>query len=283
MAETEGDLLITLRWNTFDDAAPDSFNVYRSFVGLTIDFPNDLAVGDKLIFAVTSETRQTITLARTTIAQVVEDINAQAHGLVATKNTANTKLFLRATASVNPKLKLYPCAFLTNTDQAVRLIGPKSEFSLVGNVPFVAGTSEYSFEDADGDSLDFYHLTTVTGSDESIPSIDLQPIVIPAEVCTVEGRVIDGQNRPIVSVVVKATVVIPVGMEQNSSIIPTPVQILTDSLGRWSLSFIRCQLVLFQIEAVGYNQVVSIPNLSAALFRDLKPVDDYVFDRDREL
>jgi hypothetical protein len=51
----------------------------------------------------------------------------------------------------------------------------------------------------------------------------------------------------------------------------------TDVLGRWSMIVQQNQLLLLNIEAIGYNEVIQVPEAPFILFNQLKPVKDYQF------
>ena len=273
----------TILWNIFSDAVVDSFNIYRSITGITVTFPNSLAAGDTLVFAATSPKKQTVTLSVgvPTIDTVLADINAQAHGLKAVKSTSGTTLYIRCTSNTNPKLKLYPCTFLTHTGQTVRIIAPKSEWSLLTSLGTILNQTAYDYPDPNGDSTDWYRITTVTGIIESLPSQDQKASVVPGvpgSFCVVEGRVIDLQNRPVASAHVRATIMIPVGVNSNSGVTKRRKVVITDSFGRWSMPILQKQQVLFEIPAIGYNQVIKVPEENFALFKDLAANNDYYFN-----
>lgn len=266
-----------INWSTFDDSAVDSFNIYRAVTGLVVTFPNSLQSGDVLQFAATSPTVQKVTFSATDINSVAGAINAQAKGLTAAVNQAGTTLFIRCGAAENPKLKLYPCTFLTHTSQAVRIVVPKLEFSLLASVPGVLAPSSYSYTDADGDPLDWYYITSVKSSVESIPSIYQKPVITPEAVCTVEGRIIDVQNNPIRDAEVRVSPIGGVDSSDDAGIVTPAICAFTDDYGRWSLPLLQNQQLLFQIPAIGYNQVCAVPAQSFCLFENLSPVNDYYF------
>lgn len=267
----------TIQWSIFDDADADSFKLYRAVTGLVVTFPNSLVTGDILSFSATSPSVQKVTVSSTDIDSVLASINSQAKGLKATRNTAGTKLFVRCTAREGAKLKLYACTFLTHTSQSVRIIAPRSEYSLVTTVSVVPSQTDYTYSDVDGDPLDWYQVTSVKTGIESVPSTDQQSFLAPPNLCMVEGRITDLQNNPVSGVEVKASVMVPVAEANNSGLTTPEIVVVTDVLGRWNMPLIRSQQVLFLIESIGYNQVVILPDSSSALFRDLKPVGDYYF------
>jgi hypothetical protein len=269
---------VVIKWSTFEDSNADSFNIYRAITGITISSTNSLVIGDQLTFSATSSTVQKITLTATTLSSIATQINTQAKGLKATVNAGNTLLFLRCTARDNPKLKLYPCTFLTHTGTSVRTIVPRLEFSAIASVPFVASPpTDYSYSDLDGDPLDYYHITSVVGSVESVPSLDQAPLITPESLCVVEGRVIDFQNNPIVNAEVTAATIGGVELSDNSALRTEGVSTSTDELGRWSLPVLRGTMLLLQISSIGYNQVVKIPDQASVLFEDLELTEDHYF------
>lgn len=268
----------TLKWNAYADAAPDSFNVYRAVTGVVISFPNSIAAGDVFLFQATNRDVQRVTInSAATIDDVANSINQKAKGLKATKSEDGTKLFLRCTAKQNPKLKIQPCSFAANAGISSGLYTAQKEYDLVDTVVFVPDQFYYEFLDVDGDRLDWYRISSVTGGMESLPSIAAQPIIAPPSLCVVEGRISDMQNNPIAGAVVQAKVEVPLGSTDNTGLTLPGITTETDALGRWSLPLIRSQLVLFQIEAIGYNEVLVIPDASYALFKDLKPANDHLF------
>lgn len=275
--------MINLSWSTYNDSSVDTFNVYRSITGISIPFPNSLQSGDVLQFSATSPTVQRVTITATDITSVVAAINTQGKGIQATANTASTAILLRCTATVNPKLKLYPCTFLTDTGIPVQLVAPKMNPSLVGTVAGVTAPSNYTFSDADGSPYDYYYITSVKSSVESIPSIWQKPLVTPESLCVIEGRVKSLQNNPIVGAEVKMSPIGGVATSDSSGVVFPPLIAYTDDLGRWSLPVLQGTQLLVQIPSVGYNQVVEIPAQSYELFSNLAPVNDYYFSPDGDI
>jgi hypothetical protein len=269
----------TLKWYQYSDSDAVSFNVYRSIMGFKVPFPNSLEVGDVLIFSATSRDIQRVTISSTSIAAVAENINNQASGLKATVGTNGTDLYIRTT-SKEPKLKLYPCTFLTNVGIAPAVFFPQTNYVLLTNITAYPAQNLYTYTDPDGDPLDFYYVTSLTATVESIPTIALQGVVAPADLCVIEGRVIDFQNNPVPSAVIKASTIAPVNHSGNSADAVTPkgeIRFLTDLLGRWSMVVQQNQLLLLNIEAIGYNEVIQVPLAPFILFNQLVPVKDYLF------
>lgn len=266
--------MTNLGWTAFIDADPDSFNVYRAITGVTVTFPNAIATNDIFIFQATNRDTQKITIGASDIASVAATINAAGRGVRATVSQSGTELFIRLTAGGGAKLRIMPCSFATHGSIPVGIYAPKQNFVVVGNVPFVADTYAYTYADADGDPLDWYYITSVTSDVESLPSIYQQALIPAPDLCVVEGRITDMRNAPIVGVLVDAHVQIPGDVQiENTGVVTRNIQTLTDNLGRWSLPLTQGQLVLFQIEAIGYNEVLSIPAASSALFESLTPDD----------
>lgn len=267
----------TLIWTAFADADCDSFNLYRAITGVAVSFPNSLVTGDVLSFSATTPTIQNVTIAATDIATVASTINATALGLVASVSQSGSTLFLRCTASTNPKFKLYPCTFASHVSQAPRTVGPAIEFNLLANRTRDVGVFDYTYFDTDGAPSDWYRLTTVKGGIESIPSLPMQALLTPESLCVIEGRVVDLQNNPISGAQVSAAVEPTVGLSDNSGVSTPQTKTVTDTFGRWSMPLLQGQSVIFRIPSIGYNQVIFVPSLPYALFSTLTPVNDYYF------
>ena len=270
-------------WSSYSDSDADSFKIYRAITGIAVDFPNTLTTGDQFIFAATSPSIQRVTIAATDIDSVATAINSQAQGVKATKSQSGTTLFIRCTARNNAKLKLMPCAFLAHTGQALRIVVPGLEFQLLTTVSADPAPADYEYDDADGDPLDQYRITSVKSSVESVPSIIQMPLITPESLCVVEGRVLDVQNNPISGALVQASPIGGVEVSDNSGLVSPGLQVTTDELGRWSMPVLQGTQLLFQIAAIGYNQVVQIPAQPYMLFKDLAPVNDYYFSPDGEI
>lgn len=267
----------TVKWNVFEDADIDTMRLYRAITGLEIPFPNSLSTGNVFKFIATDSSLQTLTVGATDIDSILALLNT-AKGVVATKDSGDTKIFLRIPARIDPRLVLFSSSALTSLGETPRTIVPRSEFKAIHDEPFVTGTFEYEFEDLDGDPNDWYYITTIKSGAESFPSIAQQPHLTPEKVCVIEGRVTDLQNNPIVGVEVEASVIIPPNTTaKNTGIVTMIKQVLTDEKGRWSITLIRGQLIMFHIEAIGYNQIIEVPDKPFELFRDLEPLKDHEF------
>ena len=257
-------------WSTFLGADCDSFKLYRAITGLAVEFPNSLQVGDKLVFAATTQVVQTVTLTGTTATTVASNIKAVAVGVKETVSQSGRVVFIRATASgPDAKFKLLACTFATNTGETPRLITPRTEFELLTTQPRITDTFDYTYIDDDGDASDWYHITSVSGSTESIPSLDMQALPTPDPFCVVEGRVTDLQNRPVVGAEIRVQSLPPPHISSNAGLVTTELVTLTDSYGRWSIPLLQGQSVLFRIPAVSYNNTVTIPAQRYVLFKDL--------------
>lgn len=267
--------MTTIHWFSYLDADCSVFKVYRALSGFTISYPNFLVPGDALTFTTGNNEVQTVMFPAVGIDQVVDRFNNEAKGLIAVKSQDGTEIFVRCSAKTKARLKLYPCTFLSHTSIPARVIVPALEFEPVGTVTRINGTYAYSFDDTDGHPLDWYYVTSVSGSVESIPSIMLQPQIPLDQMCVVEGRLTDAQNNPVEQAPVVAELRLPerntTGLTGRSGLLKTNTQTATDIYGRFSLCLVRNQQYLFQIPALGYNEVVTIPNQDTANFLDLVP------------
>jgi hypothetical protein len=267
----------TIGWSIPTTNPPDSFNLYRAITGIVVAWPNSLVTGDQLVFAATSPDLQRVTITGTDIDTVITNINTQANGLVATELNDTDGIILRCNALIEPKLKLSACTFLTHTGIAPQIIAPQSDYVEITSVSFVADTYTYSYTDLDGDPTDWYTITSVTGGVESVQSVPLQSLLQLANLCAIEGRVTDMQNTPLAGAEVKATMMIPDDAALTNGITYQPVTTVTDEHGRWSISLLQGQLVLFEIPSIRYNQAVIIPSQSYATLAQLAPLDPWLW------
>jgi hypothetical protein len=271
------------RWHTYLDTDADSFNLYRSIVGIIVPFPNSLTIGDKLVFSVTSNDVQKVILTATDIDTVVSDINENGNGVIAMKDVGGTNLLIRSKSKIDPRFKLYPCTFATNTSQTPRSILPRTEFNLLANIAFVNTQSDYEYEDVDGYCNDWYRITTIKGANESKPS-QAQPVIDADDICVVEGSLADLKSDPVAGVVIKAIIAVPVGTGSypghfdNAGLIKKEISTVTDEEGRWSFGVMKSKLVIFQIEDIGYNQAINVPNQPYILFKDLIATNDHYYN-----
>jgi hypothetical protein len=285
---------VALSWNPFNDTAVDSFHVFRSITGFMIPASNSLAPNAQLLFQVNKHETQSIVFPAVDLASIVATINSKAKGLQAAIDT-NGDILVRRTSFERPVLNILFCSFATQLGLTPGPIGPRQNFIDVGTVPFVSTTASYSFTDADGSSYDWYYLKTLTGSTYSVPTIAVRPQIAQVALCTVEGRVCDASNNPIAGARVRFKLAVPgrgtlkeQGCNWNDPWCdPDPAnnasdtiewrEVFTDSLGRWVANLQQHQLLLIQIPATNYNEVVKIPDKAAALFGELKPSQDAWF------
>lgn len=263
--------MISIAWAAYDDVDCDSFNVYRSVPGFVVPFPNALQVNDELRFAATSPDIQTITFTAVDIDSVVTQFNAAAKGMYAAKTDAGDAIIFRLNATSKAKLKLYNCLFLDHVSQSARIIVPELEWALLDNVPLVVNVFEYDYSDLDGTELDSYRITSVSGVEESLPSLVQKPVIGVDLLCAVEGRVVDSVNRPVQGLIVRAEVRVPMAQTDGHGLDGHPVEVKTDDFGRFTIYLPRCGVYLLQIPAVGYNETIQVPDQASAGFLDIIP------------
>ena len=272
----------TLFWSAYADADCTTFNVYRALTGIAVNFPNSLAIGDVFSFSAISSDIQNITLTATDISSVAATLTAKGRGIRVAISSSGSTLFIRCTGSIRPVFRLYPCTFLTHIGQSPRFIGPAMEFTLLTSIARVQGNYDYSALDLDGDPSDWYRLTTARTGNESVPSLPMQAMITPEPFCVIEGRVVDLQNNPISGAEVIAAVQPQVGESSNSGIVLSKHTVMTDMLGRWSVSLLQGQSVMFRIPSIGYNQGFTVPQLDYILFDNLNGNLDYYFSPNGE-
>lgn len=261
----------TLIWSAFADADCDSFNLYRAITGLTIAFPNSIQVGDKFVFSVGERSQQqTITMSGTTMASLISDVTTYGKGISAVANEAETAVLIRVTATHHPRFQIYPCPFATHTSQTPRVVFPRLEWTLIDNQTFNTGVFDYTYVDLDGQAPDWYHMTSVLDSVESIPTLDMKAVLTPENTCVIIGRVITPQNNAVQGAKVFVQVMPEGKFSDNSGITGAKYHVLTDLYGRFAIPLLQKQVVLLQIKSIGYNNTVWVPDQPYVLFSDLK-------------
>jgi len=115
---------------------------------------------------------------------------------------------------------------------------------------------------------------TNTGASARLEYLDLffgpMASVASMELCSVQGTIISNQGDPITNIPVKATLV-PVyngGLGRAVDNGRTAVA-YTDHNGAFDLPLVRGGIFRLEIDAVGYDRKVTIPNQSSVLFTDL--------------
>lgn len=255
--------MIKLTWTSFDDADCDEFRIYRSVCGFVLSFPlSGAVIGSELKVQATSPFTQSVVLSSDSAIGVASDINNTLKGVKATVSDSGTEVIVRVTATdSNRKLKILPCSFCTETGLSPRIILTGSEWELVGSVPRVNDEFEYEYEDVDGDFFDLYRVASVKGSTESLPSLIRSPFITLPALCALEGRLISHENRPYANVVVRARSYIP-GDCEDGAFISGSVDVRTvrtDVYGRFALNLLQKHVYLLEIPALGYNEVIEVP------------------------
>lgn len=270
-----------VQWFTYDNANAEKATVYRSITGLRARYTGDIVAGDKLIFAATSPKVQTITFTNGDIDAVVAAINAQGKGIRATRSDDCRYILIRCTAKANPRFKLMRCQFATKTNEAPRTIAPLSEWHRVEEKYLNPNQHTYTFYDVDGSIEDWYRITTTEPGcpDESIPTYPMKAMGANAENCTIVGRIQGLDNEDLEGKEVSAEIMGTHGVNTAdlSEVSEEKVTTYTDEYGRWALSLIKNQLVLLEIPAIGYNEVIRVPDQAYVLFTDLDPVNDHYY------
>jgi hypothetical protein len=267
-------------WREFG-VQQDSYKIFRAITGFEITFPNTLAIGDYLLTQVKGTELQKITLTGATAAAVSADINSQAQGIRADVTLAGN-ILVRAASVDDPFFRTLSSPVLTKLSMSPASYRPRENFVLVGTLPgtpmtFEYGDTEldYSFTDQDGSQeLDWYYHTSILGSEESAPSIATTALP-QSGMCVIQGQLKIKAGR---NVVVSAKLEIPPKLDANSLWIDKEAtKTITDSQGRFAIQVPRSNLTLFQIDAIGYNEVIFVPDEPFALLKDLQPVNDHLF------
>jgi hypothetical protein len=212
--------------------------------------------------------KQYLTVNNTDIDSVVA-LFSQAKGINAFKSADETKIYVRAVAQ-HSKIKIYPCKFATHIGINPGYIVENTNFVNIGSLARVNDVLDYSFSDPDGEMFDSYAVSSTKDGSESVLSAKMTPTLATESLCFVAGRVVDSANNPIVGVDVKWRLKISYdkmnsltfeGNEENHT--------KTDIYGRFLIAIPRNKQYLLEIESVGYNEVVDIPDQPFANVLDL--------------
>lgn len=252
---------------TYSDADCENFYVQRSITGITIPFPNALEEGDTFKFAATSTQVQIVEIgADLTAAGVAESFNEQGLGIKATVSS-DGDVIIRTTARKDARFRLYASDGADHCDLDPETSLPGLGFEIVGSVARVDETYVYDFEDADGDPLDVYRVT----SDSSLPTLKVSPVNVLESLCVLEGRLTTMSNSAVKGAKVTVEVRLPSSQGYSMGLSDNRIETKTDDYGRFSLPLVRNQLYLIQIPAMGYNEVVMLPNKDVVNLLELVP------------
>jgi hypothetical protein len=245
----------TLTWFNYDDTSADTiFGVYRSIPGIEFLF-SSLSANPKFRFAATSPDIQEITIDTSNIDAAVASLNA-GKGIKANKTSDGLSIQIRLTAQSNARLKFYSCTFIEDLNIAPNtIIVPGLNFQQLDTVAYIETVEPYEFEDVDGDFMDLYYVTTILDGKESIPSIEIAPLLPGVNYCITEARFIDVQGRPVHGVEMTAE---PAYLD-TQSMSANKVKVVSDAYGRVSLPLVQCQYYVLHIPAIGYNQFIKVP------------------------
>lgn len=252
--------MIAVKWTTYDDTEIDFFSVYRSIPGFVIPFPNALVAGNEFIFSATSPDIQKLVLTASDIDSFVTLVNTKGRGVEARKSYDETKVYIRATAQKNPRIKTFKCSALQSLGITPTIYAPAVTWEKVAEVLWEEGETSYQFDDEDGSYLDVYYVTSSIGVVESIPSIIMPVLPNNPSLCALEARFVDPQGKPVQNVMVRATLYVP----ERGGISISPVVQRSDVYGRVNLPLLQSQQYLLEIPAVGYNWVIDVPQEASA-------------------
>ena len=246
----------TISWFNYDDTDSNViFNVYRSIPGFQFLFSSLLTQNPVFRFAATSPDVQEIIVDTSNINAAVTSLN-KAKGIEAKKTTDGLSIQVRLTALKNARLKFYPCDFCDDLSiPAGTIIVPGLNYSQIGSQAYLEQVEPYSYEDVDGDFKDSYQVTTVIDGVESIPSIEIKPLIPGVKYCVAEARFIDIQGRPVKGVEVTAE---PAYLD-TQNMTSNKITVYSDAYGRVSLPLVQCQYYVLHIPAIGYNQFINVP------------------------
>ena len=245
----------TVTWFNYDDTSHDVvFNIYRSIAGFEFPF-SSLSINPTFRFAATSPDIQEIEINTSNIDSAVASLNT-GKGIEARKTTNGLNIQVRLSAQKNARLKLYSSTLLEDLNiQANTIIVPGLNFTQVGTQAYIETVEPYSFDDNDGDFRDIYHITSTLNSVESLPSVEISPLLPGVNYCVAEARFIDVQGRPVRGITVTAEV----ATLDSESMSANKVKVVSDAYGRVTLPLVQAQQYVLHIPAIGYNQFINVP------------------------
>lgn len=267
--------MIKVNWHTYVDSDCDFFKVYRSICGFTIKHPHLLlSVGDKLIYSTAGGVKREIQFTATDIDSVLSIFEANGRGLSAKISADESSIIIRAAAEKSPRIKILGTNDMMTKlgiDSKAAIIGPQMLWEEIATIPRVPGDLTYSFTDPDGEMVDYYRITHVKGSKESIPSFSMQPKIPQENLCVFDGRITDAQNKPQMGVKITAKLKTALGRAGSQTITTGIISCETDEYGRFSLPLIRKQQYLLSIPNVDYNDIVETPDQPYADLFEVSP------------
>jgi hypothetical protein len=144
-------------------------------------------------------------------------------------------------------------------------------WKLINNTVRTADVFSYEYVDNDGQIMDLYQITSVSGSAETFPTFKVAPLIADASLCVIEGRLTNSQNLPLVGAKVQAKISTPMEKTFLQGLDDSAIVVKTDAYGRFSMALTRCKVYLFQIPDVSYNESIVVPNRASINFLKLRP------------
>lgn len=247
----------TVRWFNFLDTEADFFRVYRAIPGVEFLFSSISSAATSFKFSVSGNEIQEIPLNTTSISTLVSSLNA-GKGIVAnaTYNSLSVQIRL-ASYSPTARLKIYPNTFASQIGYPTgTIVVPELNFTLISTLNYLDQDIPYVYVDQDGADNDAYRITSVLGTQESLPSIIQKPLLPGVYYCVAEARFINVQGRPVTGVIVHAEPAVLDCSGLSTNIITAT----SDAYGRVSLPLIQQQYYRINIPAIGFSKFILTPD-----------------------
>jgi len=271
--------MIYLRWNLLPESDVANFRIFKSVVGVRLPLLTPASLAAKaLLLKVDGGATQTINFDGVT--PLVDRLNAVLVGAAAFTSRASPQHFyIRSNNRSTGSIQILPSSGQVALGTTPRLISEKSESFLIGTVAALPGAENFEFPDPDGTPHDWYSLTTVDRlTYESDKAAFKQAIAFTGNVCVLEGIVVDLRGARLADAEVKATLILyPPSSIQSTQVSTEPVTTLSGPDGRYSLILLQGTTVQLEINSVGFNRNIDVPEKPYAFVSDLMADLDYRF------
>jgi hypothetical protein len=266
--------MITLRWAQSPGSDVVQFKLYRSIIGFSAPLAPALA-GKTLSLKINGGALQTFTF---DAGDPVELINEAILYGQAYLSADGLRFFVRSNIRQAPgSVEIAGGTALGDLALTARLITEKSEDELIATVEAAEDVATaLCYEDLDGSLSDFYAISAIDSfSVESLKSAYKAAIDFAGPVCTIQGIVVDLRGARVPDAEVKAIIQVPPQYSKQSVVTKDVITVLSGPDGKFNLPLLQKSLVRLEIPAIGYGQMITVPELVSVLLNDLEAETEY--------
>ena len=266
--------MITLRWATFPESDTVSYNVWRSIIGFSAPLVD--LTGLSLHIRINGGDVQYFNFTGPMVVEAINSVIEDGKAYFA----QNGRFIIRSNVRKAPgSVEIVGGTALGILNLVPKLITEKSDPELIASITANPDpTTMEVFYDHDGAIEDYYSISTINSiSSESMRSPWAQPIQTAGPVCVLEGVIADLQGVRIPDAEIIATIQTPPKKLTMAYITKEPIITRSGPDGRFSLPLLQCALVKLEIPAIGYMQMVTIPERSYILIQDLLVDENYTY------